>query len=224
MHDEAGTTTVVSAPDGLPSYPYLSAVEDRRRRRRAGVVSLVLVATFAVVVAAVLLLTGGYHSDLDASGDVAPTSAAPRIEGPATSATTSRPSFPGKYVAPVVPAADPAATGPPPLPTVTMTAQAPAVVCNEEVGETATVVAWTSTDATAAVVSGPGGQISTLVEGSREIVPSRPCAEAPFEDAYSVSVQNATGAATAGVTVMWTANTDVDDTEPVVESLEPAMR
>lgn len=201
----AGGVDVVTA-GRPPSYPYLSAVDARRRRRRAGLVSLAIVVGLAVVVGTVLLLTGG-HRPAAVVDDAAPSSATTRAATP-TTATTSRPPFGGKYVAAPTTAAA-AATTPPP-PGATLTAALTEVVCNEGAAETATVLSWTATGAADTVVRGPGGQISTLANGNREVVPSRPCAEAPFEDVYSMAVHNAAGTAAAEVTVTWVANAGPD--------------
>lgn len=211
---DAGGVDVAADPRRPSSYPYLSAVEDRRRRMRAGLVWLAIAVGLAAVVGVVLLMTSGHRGNTPATADAGAATATAEPSAPNSAATTtSRPPFGGKYVAPVVTTPAAAATAPPPLPTATLTAAPTEVVCNEGAAETATVLSWTSTGAVEAVLVGPDGQLSTLTDGNREVVPSRACSEAPFEDGYAITVGNATGAASAEARVRWVANTEVAGSE-----------
>lgn len=183
------------------NYPYLNAVEGRRRRKRAGLVwlgiGLVLAAALVVVMLLPRSVAPGERGPAESAA--APATAARRTTT-APGSTTSRVPTTG---AEVVAAAAP--TTVPPPPTATITLSPVEMACNEGATETATVLSWTSSDAETALVTGPGGQISTMASGNREVVPSRPCAEAPFDDRYSFSVRNGSGAAAGEATVTWTA-------------------
>lgn len=183
------------------SYPYLDAVVDRQRRKRAGLVSLAIATVMVVALVVVMLLPRSAKRGEQAPAEpaAAPTTAGARAPA-APGSTTSRVPTTG---AEVVAAAAPTTVQPPP--SVTLTVSPVVVACNEATAETATVLSWTSSAAEEAVVKGPLGQISTMVQGNREVAPSRPCAEAPFEDAYTASVSNASGIADADATVTWTA-------------------
>lgn len=188
------------------SYPYLDAVVDRQRRKRAGLVWLAIVSVMVVALAVVMLLprTARRGNQAPVEPAAAPTTAGARTPAAPGSTTSRAPTTGAEVVAAAAPTTVPAP------PSVTITVSPAAVACNEAAAETATVLSWTSSAAEGAVVEGPLGQISTMVQGNREVAPSRPCAEAPFEDAYTVSVSNVSGGATADATVTWTAVSGTD--------------
>lgn len=188
----------------MESYPYLWAAADRLRRKRAALIWLGIAAGLALVVGAVLLMTRGSSHRGSAvapsQGETAPsTRAAPTTTAPSTTSPAS---------AAAIPASTSTTTTLPPLPGATITAAPTSVACDPDVAETAPVVSWTTDSAATAVVAGPSGQLSTLREGNREVLPSRSCEEAPFNDVYAVTVHNAAGTTTAEAVITWTAAGD----------------
>lgn len=180
------------------SHPYLDAVDQRRRRNRALVVCLVIGVVLALAVVAVVDLTPTVSEPRSALVD-------PGSAPASTQAWTARTTAPSH--APMPTSGSALAVELPPVPTAVITVAPTAVTCNDADAETSTILSWTSTDAATAVVVGPDGQISTQAAGNREILPARPCAEAPFADTYTFSAGSEAGTVSVDATVTWTANT-----------------